>query len=127
MDYVPEQSERESGSAAEQRIAEQLLEQARLDGVRLVGPGGLLAGVTRRILESALEAEMSQHLAYDKGDPAGRGAGNGRAICQARARLRWEWRHGTSITPRGRPVAWVANCIEHYLSRRPARPLGIGH
>ncbi|WP_245601609.1 IS256 family transposase [Hamadaea tsunoensis] len=78
MDSVPEQPERESGSAAEQRIAEQLLEQARLDGVKLVGPGGLLAGVTRRILESALEAEMTEHLGYEKGDPAGRGAGNGR-------------------------------------------------
>ncbi|MBQ1022770.1 IS256 family transposase [Micromonospora sp. C95] len=65
-------------SVAEQRIAEQLLEQARVDGVRLVGPGGLLAGVTRRILETALEAEMSEHLGYDKGDPAGRGARNAR-------------------------------------------------
>ena len=58
----------------EQRIAEELLEQARAGGVKLVGPGGLLAGVTRRILESALETEMAEHLGYDKGDPAGRGA-----------------------------------------------------
>jgi transposase-like protein len=62
----------------EQRVAEQLLEQARTDGVKLVGPGGLLAGVTRRILESALETEMADHLGYDRGDPAGRGAPNGR-------------------------------------------------
>lgn len=62
----------------EQRIAEELLEQAREGGVKLVGPGGLLAGVTRRILESALETEMAEHLGYDKGDPAGRGAPNAR-------------------------------------------------
>jgi transposase-like protein len=64
--------------STEQRIAEQLMEQARADGVKLVGPGGLLAGVTRRILETALETEMSQHLGWDKGDPAGRGAPNAR-------------------------------------------------
>jgi transposase-like protein len=38
----------------------------------------LLAQVTRRVLEAALEAEMSDHLGYDRGDPAGRGAGNSR-------------------------------------------------
>jgi putative transposase len=82
MKSSSEQPERELGSvvevSAEQRIAEQLLEQARVDGVKLVGPGGLLAGVTRRILETALETEMSQHLGWDKGDPAGRGAPNAR-------------------------------------------------
>jgi transposase-like protein len=62
----------------EQRIAEQLLEQARTDGVKLVGPGGLLAGVTRRILETALETEMSEHLGWGEGDPVGRGAPNAR-------------------------------------------------
>jgi len=62
----------------EQRIAEELLERARAGGVKLVGPGGVLAGVTRRILESALEMEMAEHLGYDKGDPAGSGAPNSR-------------------------------------------------
>jgi hypothetical protein len=36
---------------AQQRWAEQLVEQARVDGVQLVGPGGLLAEVTKRVLE----------------------------------------------------------------------------
>jgi putative transposase len=81
---VGRQNEPEADSTAveavsvEQQIAEQLLEQARTDGVKLVGPGGLLAGVTRRILETALETEMSEHLGWDKGDPAGRGASNSR-------------------------------------------------
>lgn len=62
----------------EQQLAEQLLEQAKTDGISLVGPGGLLAGVTRRVLQAALETEMSDHLGYDRGDPAGRGAPNAR-------------------------------------------------
>jgi transposase-like protein len=46
--------------------------------VSLVGPGGLLAGITKTVLEAALDVEMSEHLGYDKGDPAGRGSGNHR-------------------------------------------------
>jgi putative transposase len=49
-----------------------------MDGVRLVGPDGLLAGVTKAVLETALQTELSEHLGYEKGDPAGRGAANSR-------------------------------------------------
>lgn len=62
----------------EQQMAEQLLAQAKMDGIKLVGPGGLLAGITSRVLQAALETEMSDHLGYGKGDPAGRGAPNSR-------------------------------------------------
>ena len=41
-------------------IAEQLVEQARADGVDLVGPGGLLAGLTKQVLEAGLEVEMER-------------------------------------------------------------------
>ena len=34
--------------------------------------------LTKNVLETALEAEMSEHLGYDKHDPAGRGSGNSR-------------------------------------------------
>lgn len=61
-----------------QRLADELLAKARTDGVRLVGPDGLLAGITKRVLETALDAELTEHLGYEKGDPAGRGAGNER-------------------------------------------------
>jgi hypothetical protein len=36
------------------QIAEQLVEQAKADGVELVGPGGLLSDLTRTVLETAL-------------------------------------------------------------------------
>lgn len=38
----------------------------------------LLAGVTRTVLQTALDAEMTEHLGYAKGDPTGRGASNHR-------------------------------------------------
>lgn len=61
-----------------QRLAEQLLAQAKEQGVDLVGPNGLLNQLTKNVLETALEAEMSEHLGYDKHDPAGRNRGNSR-------------------------------------------------
>ena len=50
----------------QQRLAEQLLEQAKQQGVELVGPNGLLNQLTRNVLETALDAEMTEHLGYDK-------------------------------------------------------------
>ncbi len=44
--------------------------------MNLVGPGGLLGGLTKQVLETALEAEMSEHLGYDANDPIGRNGEN---------------------------------------------------
>lgn len=63
---------------ARQDLAARLVEQAQADGVNLVGPGGLLAELTKRVLELGLEVEMSEHLGYDKHDAAGRDGGNSR-------------------------------------------------
>ena len=38
----------------------------------------MLQQLTKRLLESALEGEITDHLGYDKHDPAGRGTGNSR-------------------------------------------------
>jgi putative transposase len=65
-----------SGSLSE--LAGQLLARADAEGVSLVGPGGLLAGLTKTVLETALEAEMSEHLGYEPHDPAGHNSGNSR-------------------------------------------------
>jgi len=62
----------------EQGVAEQLVAQAREKGIELVGPNGLLSQLTKRVLETALEAEMTDHLGYDKHDPMGRNRGNSR-------------------------------------------------
>jgi putative transposase len=49
----------------QQLVAEQLLAQARDQGVDLVGPDGLLHQLTKRVLETALEEELAEHLGYD--------------------------------------------------------------
>jgi transposase-like protein len=61
-----------------EQLAQQLIERARAEGVDLVGPDGLLAGVTRRVLETGLQVEMSEHLGYDKDAVEGRNRSNSR-------------------------------------------------
>ena len=44
----------------------------------LLGDDGLFKQLKKALLERALGAELSDHLGYEKGDPAGRGTGNSR-------------------------------------------------
>jgi putative transposase len=62
----------------DERLIDQLVGQARAGGLKLTGEGGVLQQLTKRLLESALEGEITDHLGYDKHDPAGRGTGNSR-------------------------------------------------
>jgi putative transposase len=50
----------------------------RATGVRLVGPDGVLADITRRVLKTGPEVEMSEHLRYETHAPEGRVGGNAR-------------------------------------------------
>ena len=61
----------------EQLIA-RLAGRAREGGLALTGEGGLLAQLTKRLVESALEGEITDHLGYDRHDAAGRDGGNSR-------------------------------------------------
>ena len=65
-------------AALDPALVARLAAQARAQGVQLLGRGGVLQQLTRRFLEAALEAEMDEHLGYDKHDPAGRNGGNSR-------------------------------------------------
>ena len=60
------------------RFAGQLVAAASERGIEFTGADGLLTALTRQVLQSALEAEMSAHLGYDKHDPAGRMVENSR-------------------------------------------------
>ena len=64
-----------------QAIRDELIEEL-LQGygspADLLGEEGLFRELKKRLLERALGAELSEHLGYEKGDPAGRGTGNSR-------------------------------------------------
>src|ERR1700733_8345129 len=62
--------------SAEQLAAEDLVRRAREQGLSLTGPDGLLKQLTKTVLETALNEEMTEHLGYEKRDPVGAGTGN---------------------------------------------------
>jgi len=57
---------------------DRLMAQVDRDGLALLGPDGVLTDLTSRIMNRALEVEMTEHLGYERGDPAGQGSGNNR-------------------------------------------------
>jgi putative transposase len=65
-------------SAADEQLLRELTERAREGGLKLTGAGGLLAQLTKMVVEGALEGEMDSHLGYSRHDPAGRDGGNSR-------------------------------------------------
>ncbi|WTQ39327.1 transposase [Actinacidiphila glaucinigra] len=67
-----------SADVLDDQLIGQLVDRARVSGLQLTGEGGLLQQLTKRVLESALEGEITDHLGYDKHDPAGAGSGNSR-------------------------------------------------
>jgi len=44
----------------------------------IIGENGLLKQLTKALLERAMQAEMTEHLGYEKHDPAGHNSGNSR-------------------------------------------------
>jgi transposase-like protein len=73
--------------AVDAQLAARLVAQARERGISLVGPDGLLQQLTKLVLEGALEGELTEHLGYEHGDPAGRNGGNSRNGTRAKTVL----------------------------------------
>jgi putative transposase len=72
---------------AEQKLAEELVARAREQGVSLTGPDGLLKQLTKTVLETALNQEMTEHLGHEKNRPAVNEAGNVRNGTRAKTVL----------------------------------------
>jgi putative transposase len=63
---------------ADGEFLEELIGAAQDGELRLTGPGGFIPELIKAVLEAGLAAELSDHLGYENGDPAGRGSGNSR-------------------------------------------------
>ncbi|MGY4898739.1 IS256 family transposase [Micromonospora aurantiaca (nom. illeg.)] len=62
--------------SAEAKAAAELVRAAKEQGLSLTGPDGLLKQLTKTVLKTALNEEMTEHLGYEKHDQAGVGSGN---------------------------------------------------
>src|SRR6266496_2143059 len=93
MTEMTMQDPQPQGSAAtgidgvDEQLAARLVAQARSRGISLVGPDGSLQQLTKLVLEGALEGELTDHLGYAPGDPAGRNGGNSRNGTRAKTVL----------------------------------------
>jgi putative transposase len=77
----------ESARGPAQEAVDRLLDQGFLDelmakvdegGVQLTGEGGFLPELVKRVLEAGLQAELTDHLGYERHDRVGHGSGNSR-------------------------------------------------
>lgn len=69
----------------DEQLITQPVDRAKASGLQLTGEGGVHQQLTKRLLESALDGELTDHLGYDKHDPAGRNVAT-RATASVRRR-----------------------------------------
>lgn len=74
-------------AVSDEQLVAMLVECARSEVLQLTGQGGLLQQLTKRVLESAPEGEIADHVGYDKHDVAGRNSGNSRNGTRAKTVL----------------------------------------
>jgi transposase-like protein len=61
---------------AERAAAEELVRRAREQGLSLTGPDGLLKQLTKVVIETALDQELTEHLGHEKNTPSANETGN---------------------------------------------------
>jgi hypothetical protein len=74
---LDEVTNKKAEPTAEAEAARELVRLAREQGLSLTGPDGLLKQLTKTVIETALNEEITGHLGYEKNDPAGQGHGSG--------------------------------------------------
>jgi putative transposase len=84
-----------------QGFLDDLMSEVDEGGVQLTGEGGFLPELVKRVLEAGLQAELTDHLGYEKHDRAGYGSGNSRNGVTAK-RLGTEVGDIDLVTPRDR-------------------------
>ena len=59
-------------------LLDELMDRVDAGELTLTGEGGFLPEMVKAVLERGLQAELTEHLGYERGDPAGRGSPNSR-------------------------------------------------
>jgi putative transposase len=97
-------------------LLDRLMVQVGEGGLALTGEGGFLPEMIRAVLERGLQAELTDHLGYEKGDPAGRGSANSRNGSTAKT-LRTEVGDVALATPRDRKGSFEPRLVPKGTTR----------
>ena len=73
--------------AVPEELIDAVMANVDAGGVELLGENGVIAQLTKRLLERGLNEELTEHLGYELGDQAGRGSGNNRNGTSAKTGL----------------------------------------
>src|ERR1700710_2299570 len=106
---------------AEAAAAADLVRMAKEKGWSLTGPDGLLKQLTKTVLETALNQEMTEHLGYEKHDPSGRESGNIRNGTRAKTVLTESTGHVEIEVPRDRAGTFEPQIVK----KRQRRLTGV--
>ena len=82
----------------------------------LIGENGLLKQLTKAVLERALNAELTQHLGYEKHDPAGHKSGNSRNGTSAKT-IKGDFGEIVLETPRDRNSTFEPQIVSKHQTR----------
>jgi putative transposase len=83
---------------------------------QIIGENGLLKQLTKAVLERALQAELTNHLGYEKSDPVGHNSGNSRNGA-TKKKLKGDFGEIELETPRDREGTFEPQIVEKRQTR----------
>ena len=102
--------------AIDTKLIDQLLAQNGHRREDIIGETGLIKQLTKALLERVLQAELTQHLGYEKHDPVGNNSGNSRNG-KTTKKLSGEFGEMELETPRDREGSFQPQMITKYQTR----------
>jgi len=107
--------------SAQEELAASMVARAREQGLALTGPDGLLKQLTKTVLETALNQELTEHLGHDKHGPATSETGNVRNGTRAKTVLT----EGSGQVPIGVPRDRDGTFEPQIVRKRQRRLSGV--
>jgi transposase-like protein len=101
-----------NAAEAERAAIGEMVKSGKERGLDITGPDGLLKLLTKTVLETALEEEMTEHLGYEKHDPAGRDGGNSRNGVRAKTVISEAAGDVTIEVPRDRAGSFTPTIVK---------------
>jgi putative transposase len=102
--------------AIDPKLIDQLLAEHGRRPQDIAGEHGLLKQLTKALLERALDAELTEHLGYEKHDPTGYKSGNSRNG-KSKKKLKGEFGEMELETPRDREASFEPKIVAKHQTR----------